>query len=72
MAARDVVQEHGLSMPILIDTLQNRVEKVCGNIPSRILVIDAQGKIAFISDKDPRSTNAFPVPAVLDRLLGPG
>lgn len=68
-AARDLIRESGLTMPVLIDGLNNRMEKVCGNIPSRILVLDAQGKVAYLSG-DPTSSMAFSVPGVLDRLLG--
>jgi peroxiredoxin len=67
-AAHDLVQESGFTMPVLIDTLENKTEKLCDMIPSRVIVIDAHGKIAYLSGI-PSSQIAFPVPAVLDRLL---
>lgn len=67
-AARDLIADSGLTMPVLIDQLDNKVEKVCGSIPSRILVIDSAGKVAYLSG-DPGSNMAMPIPGILDRLL---
>jgi hypothetical protein len=69
MAARDLATQTGLTIPILLDTLDNRVEKVFEGSPSRIFILDAKGVVTYIAGNYPSTNMAFPIPGVLDRLL---
>ncbi|MBI3462955.1 MAG: hypothetical protein HY000_07820 [Planctomycetes bacterium] len=70
--AREFAEKVGLTIPILVDTMDDHVEQSYAGWPDRIYVIDATGKIAFQGDSGPRG---FPpaiqaTPGVLDELLG--
>lgn len=60
-----------LSIPILVDGLDDKVEKAYAGWPDRIYVIDAGGKIVHKGDPGPRgfSPSVKEVPAVLDKLM---
>ena len=69
--AREFAKKVGLTIPILVDTMNDHVEQSYAGWPDRIYVIDQQGKIAFKGDPGPRG---FPpaiqaAPGVLDELL---
>lgn len=69
--AREFAAKVGLTVPILVDAMDDQVERVYAGWPDRIYVIDGQGKIAFKGDPGPRG---FPpaiqaAPGVLDELL---
>jgi hypothetical protein len=68
--ARDFASQFKVSLPILVDTIENRVEQAYSAMPDRIYVIDAKGKIAYAGDRGPAGFHASDVPPVLDRLLG--
>jgi hypothetical protein len=68
--ARDFASQFKVSLPILVDTIDNKVEKAYSGMPDRIYVIDAQGKIAYKGGPGPRGFRVSEVPPVLDKLLG--
>lgn len=61
-----------LTLPILVDTLDDQANKAYAGWPDRLYVLDAQGKIALKGEPGPRGfTPAVKeAPAVLERLLG--
>jgi hypothetical protein len=46
-AARDFATELKLTLPILVDTLDDRGNSLYGGWPDRVYIIDADGKIAL-------------------------
>jgi hypothetical protein len=69
--AREFAEKVGLTIPILVDTMDDQVEQAYAGWPDRIYIIDQQGKIVFKGGPGPRG---FPpaiqaAPAVLDGLF---
>jgi hypothetical protein len=46
-AARDFAKELKLTLPILVDTMDDQADKLYGGWPDRVYVLDAEGKIAL-------------------------
>jgi hypothetical protein len=46
-AARDFAESLKLTLPILVDTLDDRANTLYGGWPDRVYVIDAEGKVAL-------------------------
>ena len=69
--AKDFAVKLKVSLPILVDTLDDQVEKAYAGWPDRIYVIDAEGKIAFKGNPGPGGfiPGVQAAPAVLDKLL---
>ncbi|MFM7051997.1 MAG: deiodinase-like protein [Planctomycetota bacterium] len=72
-AARGFVKELGIAMPLVVDTIEGDAERLYDPFPNRVVVIDAEGRIAHIGARGPQSTlnSAREVPVVLDGLLAP-
>ena len=70
--ARDFAKRINVPMPILVDTHDDKVERTYVGWPNRMLILDAQGKIADKGMAGPGGTaaSAQRAPQVLDRLLG--
>jgi hypothetical protein len=68
--ARDFAAQFKVRLPILVDTIDNTVDKAYTAKPDRIYVIDAKGKIAYKGGPGPMGFKVADVPPVLDRLLG--
>ena len=60
-----------LSVPILVDTIDDQVERAYAGWPDRIYVIDSEGKVAHKGAPGPGGfgPSVREAPAVLDRLL---
>jgi len=71
-AARAFGKDIGIQMRLVVDTMDGDAERLYGCFPNRLVVIDAEGRIAHIGARGPQSTlnSAREVPAVLERLLG--
>lgn len=71
-AARAFAKEIGIEMPLVVDTIEGDAERLYDPFPNRLVVIDADGRIAHIGARGPQSTlsSAREVPAILDGLLG--
>ncbi len=67
--AQEFAKQFKLSISILVDTIDNQMEKAYTAWPDRIYVIDADGKIAFKGEPGPRGFKVNEVPPVLDKLL---
>lgn len=68
--ARDFASQFKVSLPILVDTIDNKVDKAYSAKPDRIYVIDAKGKVAYKGGPGPRGFKVSDVPITLDKLLG--
>ena len=51
--ARTCRRRLGLGMPLLVDTLDDRVGDAYSGMPSRLYLIDRQGKVAYRSGRGP-------------------
>ena len=69
--ARDFAKQLKVTLPILVDTLDDQVERAYAGWPDRIYVIDAAGKIALKGAPGPGgfSPAVRDTPGVLDKLL---
>jgi iodothyronine deiodinase-like protein len=69
--ARAFAAQLNVSIPILVDTIDDRLEKAYHGWPDRIYLIDTQGKVALKGEPGPRGFRPAvqAVPAVLDKLL---
>lgn len=69
--ARDFVDQLKLSLPVLVDTIDDQVNRAYAGWPDRLYVIDAAGKIALKGGPGPGGfTPAVKAaPAILDKLL---
>lgn len=68
--AREFASQFKFSLPILVDTLDDQVEKAYAGWPDRIYVIDAEGKIAYKGGPGPRGFIVAEADAALAKLLG--
>jgi hypothetical protein len=68
--AREFASQFKVSLPILVDTIDNALEKGYTAWPDRIYIVDDKGNIAYKGGPGPRGFRANEVPPVLDRLLG--
>jgi hypothetical protein len=71
-AAREFAGQLKVTIPILVDTIDDQVDKTYAGWPDRIYIIDKEGKIAHKGDPGPRgfSPAVQAAPGVLDKLLG--
>lgn len=69
--ALEFAEQFKISLPILVDTLDDRVEKAYAGWPDRIYVIDPEGKIAYKGGPGPGGFRVAEARAALDRLVGP-
>jgi hypothetical protein len=69
--AREFAAQLKVSIPILVDTIDDRMEKAYSGWPDRIYVIDSEGKIAQKGDPGPGGFRPAVLTAstVLDKLL---
>jgi hypothetical protein len=68
--AREWADEIKLTVPVLVDTIDDRMEKAYAGWPDRLYVIGPDGKIAYKGGPGPRGFKPDEVPPVLDKLLG--
>jgi hypothetical protein len=67
--AKEFAEQFKVSLPILVDTIDDQVNKAYAGWPDRIYVIDAQGRIAYKGEPGPKGFKVAEVPPVLERLL---
>lgn len=67
--AEDFAAQFKLKLPILLDTIDNTMEKKYSGWPDRLYVIDSEGKIAYKGGPGPGGFKPDEIPAVLDKLL---
>ncbi len=68
-AAREGVARLGLTMPVLVDALDDGVSNAFAAWPERIYVVDADARIAFAGGPGPFEFDPDAAAAVLDELL---
>lgn len=68
--AREFASQFKVSLPILVDTIDNTLEKGYTTWPDRIYIVDERGNIAYKEGPGPRGFKVSEVPPVLDSLLG--
>lgn len=69
--ATDFAKRLDITIPVLVDSIDDRVEKSYSGWPNRMYIIDAEGKIAAKGTAGPRGVagSATTAADVLDRLL---
>jgi hypothetical protein len=67
--AREFAEQFRVSLPILVDTLDDQAEKAFAAWPDRIYVVDPEGKIAYKGGPGPRGFNVGEAAAALERVL---
>jgi hypothetical protein len=67
--AHQFAEQFKISLPILVDTLDDQLEKAYAGWPDRLYVIDAAGRIAYKGAPGPGGFKVAEIPTVLDRLL---
>jgi hypothetical protein len=68
--AKDFAAQFKVSLPILVDSLDDQVEKAYAGWPDRFYVIDSEGRIAYKGGPGPGGFKVQDIPPVLDKLLG--
>ena len=68
--AEEFARQFKLTLPILVDTIDNRAEAVFAAWPDRVYVLDAAGKVAYKGGPGPAGFRVTEVPPVLTKLLG--
>jgi peroxiredoxin len=59
-----------ITMPIVVDTLDNATEQAYGGAPNRTYLIDKGGKIIYKGSRGPQGTQPATVTAAIRKLLG--
>ena len=67
--AADFAKQFQVSLPVLIDPIDDPFEAAFAGWPDRIYVLDAAGKVAYKGGPGPRGFRVAEVPPVLKRLL---
>ena len=67
--AGECVKDLKLTLPCLVDDLQNTAQKAYAGWPDRFYVIDAEGKVAYKGEPGPRGFKPADAEAVLKKLL---
>jgi hypothetical protein len=68
-AAREGVARLGLTMPVLVDAMDDAVSNAFAAWPERIYVVDANRRIAFVGGPGPFEFDPEAAAAALDELL---
>ena len=58
-----------LHMPMLIDGVDNDIDRKYVGLPMRLFLVDASGKIAYVGDKGPRGWDDSGFEAAIEKLL---
>ncbi len=74
LAEREQIASHcakalSLSIPILIDGMDDGIEKRYSGWPDRIFIVDKEGKIAYKGEPGPKGFRPREAEAALSRLL---
>jgi hypothetical protein len=62
----------GLSMPCVVDDMQNSTDEAYASWPERLFVVDANGRIAYAGKQGPFGFEPEEVAAWLDEHVGGG
>jgi Iodothyronine deiodinase len=67
--AKEFVKAFKVTLPVFVDSMDDKVGLAYSGWPDRIYVIDREGKIAYKGDPGPRGFRPVDVPPIIDRLL---
>jgi hypothetical protein len=67
--AKEFAAQFKVTLPILVDTLDDQAEKAYAGWPDRLYVIDAQGKVAYKGAPGPRGFSVTEAEEALKKLL---
>jgi hypothetical protein len=67
--AKEFAAQFKVSIPVCVDTLDDKVEKAYCGWPDRLYVVDAAGKLAYVGGPGPGGFKVRELPDVLDKLL---
>jgi type I thyroxine 5'-deiodinase len=70
-AAKDFATQFKVSLPILVDTLDDKLEGIFAAWPDRIYVLDRDGKVAYKGKPGPFGFKVKDAEAALKKLLTP-
>lgn len=68
-AARDFAKQFKVTLPILVDTLDDKLEGIFAAWPDRIYVLDRDGKVAYKGGPGPRGFKMNEAEAAVKKLL---
>jgi Iodothyronine deiodinase len=68
-AARAVVEQLGLTMPVLVDRMDDEVSNAFAAWPERIYVVDRTGRLAYVGGPGPFEFDPDAASAALEALL---
>jgi hypothetical protein len=71
LAAAKLRDELGLKIPIVVDGMDDAVQKAYSGWPDRIFIVDVEGKIAYRGAPGPRGFLPAEAMRSLDALLAP-
>jgi hypothetical protein len=58
-----------LTMPVLVDDMQNTLSTAYNAMPDRLFIVGADAKIAYRGDRGPRGFDADAMAAALKKIL---
>jgi hypothetical protein len=67
--AEEFARQFKLTLPILVDTIDNQAAAAFAAWPDRIYVLDAAGRVAYKGGPGPGGFRVAEVPPVLTKLL---
>jgi hypothetical protein len=68
--ACEFASKFDVSVPVLVDTMDDATTQAYSGMPERTCILDAEGKIAYAGDARPYNIQADEVCQTLDKLLG--
>lgn len=69
-AARQLRDELGLKLPIIVDGMDDGLSRAYSGWPDRLFIIDKEGKVAYSGEQGPRGFRPDLAQMALDRLVG--
>ena len=67
--ARTCMDDLKLSIPAVVDGIDDKVSKDYAGFPDRLYIVDKEGKIAYRGDRGPRGFKPFMMEKTLKELL---
>ena len=67
--ASDCVKSLKLSMPCLLDDMENTVQKLYRGWPARTCIVNSDGKIVYVNRPSPRGVNPPEIEKALKQVL---
>jgi len=68
--AKDFVTDFKVSLPVLLDTLDDKVRNAYAGWPDRLYVVNPEGKLSYVGGPGPGGFRPNEIAPVLKKLLG--